>query len=52
MSATDPRAKDKKKEDRPESTGKAYEQLVEELFMGDSTEETEETKEEETSDTE
>ena len=49
MSATDPRAKDKKKDDRPESTGKVYEQLVEELFMGDSTEDDEE---EETSDTE
>lgn len=49
MSATDPRAKDKKEEKRPESTGKTYERMVEDLFMGESTEETEE---EETNDTE
>jgi len=49
MSATDPRAKDKQEEKRPASTGKVYEQLVEDLFMGDSTEEDEE---EETNDTE
>lgn len=48
MSTADPRAKDKKKEDRPESTGKAYERLVEDLFMPDSTED--ETEEEEESD--
>ncbi len=41
MRATDPRAKDKKNEGRPESTGKAYEQLVEDLFMGDSSEDDE-----------
>lgn len=46
MRATDPRAKDKKNEDRPESTGKAYERLVEDLFMGESEEEETEGSEE------
>ena len=34
MRATDPRAKDKQESERPESTGKAYERMVEDLFMG------------------
>lgn len=50
MRATDPRAKDKKKDERPESTGKAYERLVEDLFMGNDEESDED--EEENNDTE
>lgn len=42
MRATDPRAKDKKQDERPESTGKAYERLVEDLFMGENQESAEE----------
>lgn len=42
MCAADPRAKDTKKEERPDSTGKVYEQIVEDLFMGSTSEEEEE----------
>lgn len=42
MRATDPRAKEQKKDERPESTGKAYERLVEDLFMGEDQESEEE----------
>lgn len=48
MRATDPRAKDKQQDERPESTGKAYERLVEDLFMGGN----EDSEEEENDDTE
>lgn len=48
MRATDPRAKNKPEADRPESTGKAYERLVEDLFMG----EDQDSEEEDDSDTE
>lgn len=46
MRATDPRAKNKQNDSRPESTGKAYERLVEDLFMGDSSEEEEPSEDE------
>lgn len=46
MRATEPRAKDKKQNDRPESTGKTYERLVEDLFMGPGNEEETEGSEE------
>lgn len=46
MQATDPGAKDSKKNERPESTGKAYERLVEDLFMGDSSDDDDEEEEE------
>jgi hypothetical protein len=51
MRATDPRAKDKQNSERPESTGKAYERMVEDLFMG-SEEEEEETEGSDEDDTE
>ncbi len=41
MRTTDPRAKEQPKENRPDSTGKVYEQLVEDLFMGSSSDEDE-----------
>lgn len=49
MRATDPRAKDKQNSKRPESTGKAYERMVEDLFMGgDDDDEPEESDENDT----
>lgn len=50
MRTIDPRAKDKRTENRPESTGKAFERMVEDLFMGSSDEEAEEPEEDEGSD--
>lgn len=40
MRTADPGAKDKQ-EERPKSTGKAYQELVEDLFMGDSSDDEE-----------
>ena len=48
MRATDPRAKDKQNSERPESTGKAYERMVEDLFMGSEDEEPEGSEEDDT----
>ncbi len=42
MHTAEPRARGKRNDERPESTGKAYERLVEDLFMGDSSNEDEE----------
>ncbi len=41
MQSSEPKPKDKT-EERPDSTGKAYEKIVEDLFMGDSSDEDEE----------
>ena len=41
MRTADPGAKDKQEDQRPKSTGKAYEELVEDLFMGDSSDDEE-----------
>lgn len=41
MCTADPGAKDKQEEQRPKSTGKAYQELVEDLFMGDSSDDEE-----------
>ncbi len=41
MQANDPRDKAKQDDTRQDSTGKAYERLVEELFMGGSSDEEE-----------
>lgn len=53
MHVNEPKAKSKKAVERPASTGKAYQELVEGLFMGStSAEEEEEAEEEETNDRE
>lgn len=41
MQATDPRDKPKQDDTRQKSTGKVYEELIEDLFMGDSSDEEE-----------
>lgn len=38
MCTADPGTKNKQEDTRPRSTGKAYEELVEDLFMGNSSE--------------
>ena len=38
MQGSDPKSKNKQ-EERPDSTGKAYEKLVEDLYMGESSDE-------------
>ncbi len=43
--SSEPKTKKKQPDNRPESTGKAYERLVEDLFMGDSEDDDEPTVE-------